>query len=139
MKLSRPLKRRPADRSAELVDVGRRMAPQLAGPPAHIHAAHDETFVVLEGQLRFRIGDQFHTAVPGETVFASRRLAHGFSNPFDDTARYIAMLTPSGYEDYFTKVAEHIARIGAMPDLDQTRDLMAQHDTVLAPRMSDVV
>ncbi|MGB8961623.1 MAG: cupin domain-containing protein, partial [Pseudonocardiaceae bacterium] len=70
MKLSRPLKRRPADRSAELVDVGRRMAPQLAGPPAHIHAAHDETFVVLEGQLRFRIGDQFHTAVPGETVFA---------------------------------------------------------------------
>ena len=115
-----------------------RMAPQLAGPPAHVHSGHDETFVVIEGRMRFRTGDTFSTAVPGETVFASRQLAHGFNNPFDDPARYIAILTPSGYENYFARVAEHVARTGAMPDHEQARELMAEYDTVLAPPLADV-
>lgn len=98
---------------------------------------HDETFIVLEGRMRFRLGDGFHTAVPGETMFASRQLAHGFNNPFDEAARYIVLLTPSGYEDYFRQVAAHIAETGAMPDLDLTRDLMAQHRTILADPLPD--
>ncbi len=108
------------------------MAPHLPGPPAHVHAAHDETFVVLAGQLRFRIGDRFHTALPGETIYASRRLVHGFSNPHDEPARYMVLLTPSGYEDYFRKVAQHIAQTGSVPDPVLTAELMAQHQTVLA-------
>jgi hypothetical protein len=88
--------------------------------------------------MRFRTGDTFSTAVPGETVFASRQLAHGFNNPFDDPARYIAVLTPSGYENYFARVAEHVARTGAMPDHEQARELMAEYDTVLAPPLADV-
>lgn len=112
------------------------MTAQLPGPAAHVHDGHDETFVVLEGRMRFRVGDRFHTAIPGEIVFASRRLTHGFSNPFDEPARYVAVLTPSGYEDYFTKVADHVSRTGAMPDLDHTRELMAQYQTVLAPSLA---
>ncbi|PZS34937.1 MAG: hypothetical protein DLM61_02760 [Pseudonocardiales bacterium] len=116
-----------------------RMTPHLTGAPAHVHEGHDETFIVLEGRMRFRVGDHFRTAVPGETVFASRHLVHGFSNPFDDPARYLAILTPSGYEEYFVKLAQYIARTGAMPAHDQTRALMAQHDTVLAPSIPDIV
>lgn len=126
-----------ADTVGRLTVLEGALAPRFAGPPAHVHHNHDETFVVLEGRMRFRLGEQFHTAVPGETVFASRQLAHGFSNPFDQPARYILMLTSSGYEDYFAKVAEHVARTGAMPDTDQIRVLMAQHHTILAPPLSD--
>jgi len=125
------------DTLGRLTVIEGRMAPQLAGPPAHVHDGHDETFVIVEGRMRFRVGAGFHTALPGETIFASRRLAHGFSNPFDEPARYIAILTPSGYEDYFVKVSEHVDRTGAMPDPDQTRVLMAQHNTVLAPFLVD--
>jgi quercetin dioxygenase-like cupin family protein len=131
------VKVKAGDTLGRLTALESRMAPQLAGPPAHVHGAHDETFVVLEGQMRFRTGDSFYTAVPGEIVFASRQLAHGFNNPFDDAARYIAILTPSGYENYFVKVAEHVARTGAMPDHEQTRELMAEYDTVLAPPLAD--
>jgi len=70
-------------------------------------------------------------------MFASRGLAHGFSNPFDEPARYVAILTPSGYEEYFAKVAEHAARTGEMPDPARTLELMAQHSTVLAPQLAD--
>jgi mannose-6-phosphate isomerase-like protein (cupin superfamily) len=114
-----------------------RMASRVAGPAAHIHHGHDETFVILEGRMRFRVGDRFHTAVRGETVFAGRHLAHGFGNPFDDPARYVAVLSPSGYEGYFTEVAEHVSRTGVMPDPELVRELMAQHRTVLAPAMPD--
>lgn len=126
-----------ADTLGRLTVLEGRMAPQLSGPPGHVHDGHDETFIVLEGRMRFRIGDGFQTAVPGETMFASRRLAHGFNNPYDEPARYVAILTPSGYEDYFRKVSAHVAATGAMPDPDLTRDLMAQHHTILAPPLSD--
>ncbi len=105
------------DTLGRLTVIEGRMAPQLAGPPAHVHDGHDETFVILEGRMRFRVDDG--------------------SNPFDEPARYIAILTPSGYEDYFAKVAEHVDRSGTMPDPDQTRVLMAQRHTVLAPFLVD--
>lgn len=98
-----------ADTLGRLTVLHGQMAPQLAGPPAHVHAGHDETFVVLAGRMRFRLGDRCHTAVPGETVYASRRLAHAFANPYDEPAHYAAILTPSGYEDYFRRVAQHVA------------------------------
>ncbi|ABW15971.1 Cupin 2 conserved barrel domain protein [Parafrankia sp. EAN1pec] len=114
-----------------------RMGPRQPGPLPHVHEGHDETFVLVEGRLRFRVGNGFHTAAAGETVFAGRRLAHGFGNPFAEPARYIAILTPSGYEDYFDEVAEHAARTGSLPGEALTRELMARHRTVLAPPLPD--
>jgi quercetin dioxygenase-like cupin family protein len=113
------------------------MDPLQPGPRPHVHAGHDETFVMLAGRLRFRLGSDFHTARPGETVFAGRYLAHGFSNPYDEPARYVAILSPSGYEDYFRRVAEHVARTGVLPDRDGAAALMAEYDTVPAPDLVD--
>jgi quercetin dioxygenase-like cupin family protein len=127
-----------ADTGGRLTVLHGEMAPHLAGPPAHVHAGHDETFVVLGGRMRFRIGDRFHTAVPGETVHAGRRLVHGFANPHDEPARYVAVLTPSGYEDYFRAVAAYVARTGSTPDPVVTGALMAEHRTVLADPLADL-
>jgi len=127
-----------ADTQGRITLLHGEMTPHLAGPPARVHAGHDETFVVLAGRMRFRIGDRFHTALPGETIYASRRLVHGFSNPHDEPARYVAILTPSGYEDYFRAVAEHVARTGSMPAPVVTAELMAQHRTVLADPLPDL-
>jgi quercetin dioxygenase-like cupin family protein len=121
-----------ADTQGRLTVLQGEMAPYLAGPAAHVHAEHDETFVVLAGRMRFRVGDRFHTALPGETVFAARQQAHGFANPYDEPARYVVVLSPSGYEDYFRAVAEHVARTGSLPDPVVTAELMATHRTVLA-------
>lgn len=126
-----------ADTLGRLTVLQGQMAPHLAGPPAHVHAEHDEIFIVLAGRMRFRVGDRFHTAVPGQTVYASRRLAHGFANPHDEVARYAAILAPSGHEDYFRKVAQHVADTGSLPDPALTAELMAQHATILADPLND--
>lgn len=113
------------------------MGPGSDGPPPHVHAGHDEIFVVLAGRLRFRIGDVFHTSAEGETVFAGRNLAHGFANPFDVPARYILLLSPSGYENYFRELSKLIADATTVPARETITTLMARYRTVPATQLVD--
>jgi mannose-6-phosphate isomerase-like protein (cupin superfamily) len=121
-----------SDTAGSMTLLEARMAGNHAGPAEHIHVGHDESFFVLSGQLRFRVGDGYRTATSGETVFASRGLAHGFSNPTDQEARYLVALTPSGYEFYFERLATLVRKHGAMPSKDELARLMAEHGTFLA-------
>ena len=34
------------------------MAAGFGGPPPHVHHAHDETFYVIEGEMRFRVDER---------------------------------------------------------------------------------
>ncbi len=115
-----------------LTVVHARMDAEHSGPAEHIHDAHDETFFVLTGTLRFRLDDYYHMVEPGGTVFAPRGHAHGFSNPMGEPASYVAMLTPSGYERYFEQVADHLRRTGDLPDEATARAWMAATKTRLA-------
>jgi mannose-6-phosphate isomerase-like protein (cupin superfamily) len=122
--------------SAEQTDghmtlIYNRMEAFHRGPLPHIHTGHDEAFFVIEGSLELRLGDVVRTAGVGETAFAGRGLAHGFANPNASPAVYLLMLTPSGYEDYFEKVARHFAATGDMPDRAVTARLMAEHHTTM--------
>lgn len=125
------------DTTGQLAVLQGRISSKFPGPPPHIHKNHDETFVVLEGRIRFRIGDRFHTASAGDTVFAGRMLAHGFANPFDEAAAYVLMLNPSGYEGYFADLSDHVSREGVAPTLAVIEELLARYGTVLAPVLSD--
>ncbi len=118
-----------ADTGGALTVLEGEMAPGHRGPLEHVHNGHDEAFFILGGSLRFRVGDTYRAVVPGETVFASRGLAHGFSNMGAEPARYLAMLSPSGYERYFEQLAALIRAHGAMPERDVLLRLMAEHGT----------
>jgi uncharacterized cupin superfamily protein len=108
------------------------MAPGHTGAAEHVHAGHDESFFVIEGSLRFRLGDTYRSVSAGETVFASRGLAHGFANIGACPARYLVALTPAGYEVYFAEVAALVLKHGAMPDRETLVRLMADHATIVA-------
>jgi mannose-6-phosphate isomerase-like protein (cupin superfamily) len=105
------------------------MAPGHAGPLEHLHMAHEEAFFILRGSVRFRIGNEYRSVGPGETAFAPRGLPHGFSNPGDDPARYLALLSPSGYETYFARLAALIGDHETPPDRAALIRLMAEHGT----------
>jgi len=121
-----------SDTAGAMTLIEARMAGGHAGPAEHIHIGHDEAFFVISGQLKFRVGDGYRATVSGETVFASRGLAHGFSNPGSEEARYLVALTPSGYEFYFERLARLVRTHGAMPSQDEIASLMAEHGTFLA-------
>src|SRR5215211_3618987 len=48
-------------------------------PPAHFHQTEDEIFYILEGEIRFDIGDKKFTAKAGELAYAPKRIPHRFS------------------------------------------------------------
>src|SRR5260370_26176150 len=53
------------------------LAPKGFASPIHIHRAEDEFFVVLDGEVRVRHGDEVIEAVAGSLVYAPRGVPHG--------------------------------------------------------------
>jgi mannose-6-phosphate isomerase-like protein (cupin superfamily) len=75
------------------------------GPPFHTHAGEDESWYVLEGELRFRLGDDIASVGAGSFVFVPRGTPHCFQNVGAVPARIIVMFTPSGMERFFDRFA----------------------------------
>jgi quercetin dioxygenase-like cupin family protein len=48
------------------------------GPPLHVHSREDEGILMLEGEIRFRQGDDEFVAGPGTLVWGPRGVPHAF-------------------------------------------------------------
>jgi mannose-6-phosphate isomerase-like protein (cupin superfamily) len=48
------------------------------GIPLHMHPDLDETFYVLEGNVKIKIGDEIYRLAPGDTILAPRNIPHGW-------------------------------------------------------------
>jgi len=71
------------------------------GPPLHTHANEDESLYVLDGEVRFKLGDEIRAAPAGSFVFIPRGAPHTWQNVGDGRARMLIHFTPSGMERFF--------------------------------------
>jgi mannose-6-phosphate isomerase-like protein (cupin superfamily) len=63
--------------------------------PLHVHHSDDEAWYVLEGVLKFRIGDEICEARPGSAVLAPKGTPHAYGNARrGERARYLLVMTP---------------------------------------------
>ena len=63
--------------------------------PLHVHHADDEAWYVLEGTLRFQIGEETSEAGPGSAVWMPRGTPHAYGNARrGHPARYLLVMTP---------------------------------------------
>ena len=74
------------------------------GPPLH-HHDFDETFHILEGEMTFQVRDELVTTGAGELLFAPRGVPHTLANLSGETARYLVVCTPAGFERHFGRMA----------------------------------
>jgi quercetin dioxygenase-like cupin family protein len=70
------------------------------GPPLHIHSREDEAVYVLEGQIRFRVGDDEFVAGPGTWVWQPRGVPQAFRVE-SESARALVVFAPGGLERMF--------------------------------------
>ena len=77
------------------------VAPVGAAPPLHIHHREDESFWVLEGEVKIQCGEQTFHAGPGDFAFLPRGVPHGFVVEGDRPARFLNVITPGGFEQFF--------------------------------------
>ena len=79
------------------------IVPPGSGPVAHAHAAEDEAFYILDGELEFLDGDRTFIAGTGDFVFIPRHRRHRFKNIAGQPAKTLFLFTPAGPEDLFVE------------------------------------
>src|SRR5436305_9141544 len=63
--------------------------------PLHVHHGDDEAWYVLDGVLRFRIGDEMFEAASHSAVLAPKGTPHAYCNARrGERARYLLVMTP---------------------------------------------
>jgi mannose-6-phosphate isomerase-like protein (cupin superfamily) len=97
--------------------------PETNGPPPHLHTREDESFICLAGRLDVSLGGQEFVLELGDYLYLPRNVVHAFRNPYDDEARVISVVSPSGLEAYYQT-------LGDLPpgpkDLNVMRGIMAE-------------
>jgi mannose-6-phosphate isomerase-like protein (cupin superfamily) len=77
---------------AEWSDDGSRPGEPMA--PPHVHHDDDEAWYVLEGAMRFWIGDDTFDVSAGGAVLGPKGVRHTFANAGPGVARYILVMRP---------------------------------------------
>jgi len=103
--------------------------PNANVPPPHSHTLNEECAYALDGKLRYSVDGVVRDLTPGEWMFTPRGSVHQFSNPHDQTARALIILTPDIGPQYFRDIAA-IVNAGGPPDRAKLLDVMAQYGLV---------
>lgn len=103
--------------------------PGVAGPPQHVHHAHDETFYVVEGTYEFTMGTDRTVLPRGAFLFVPRGTPHTFRNAGDDLGCVVGTFNPAKFANYFRELAAIIDATGTAPDRDKWADLYRRYDT----------
>jgi len=85
------------------------LPPRALGSPLHRHANEDEYSYVLEGRLGAQLGDDVVEAGPGELVQKPRGQEHAFWNAGDEPLRFLEIISPGGFAQYFRELAPVLA------------------------------
>lgn len=106
--------------------------PDSQVPPPHSHTNNEECVYVLEGMLRYSVNGNVRDLTPGDWIFTPRGAVHHFSNPHNDTARALIVLTPDIGAQYFRDVGA-IVNSGGPPDREKLIGVMSRYGLVPAP------
>jgi len=102
------------------------LAPGQLGSPPHTHANEDEVSFVLEGEIGVQIGGDVFTAPAGTYVIKPRGIAHAFWNASAEPAKFVEIVSPPGFEQYFIEVADLLAS-GGPPDMEALAQIAARY------------
>ena len=78
------------------------------GPPRHLHYEQDEWFYVIKGEFAFEVGDQKFRLKPGDTLFAPRKVPHGWAQISDQPGTLLTLVSPAGeFETFILDTTRH--------------------------------
>lgn len=87
-------------------------------PPPHTHTREHETFLILDGEVQYTVGQQTFEAKPGDVMFLPKDIQHSFKIQ-TETLETLMLLTPGGFEKYFIEMSEPAGEV-QLPPVPQT-------------------
>jgi quercetin dioxygenase-like cupin family protein len=106
--------------------------PNAMVPPPHSHTHNEECVYILKGILRYSVDGAERDLSAGDWMHTPPGSVHQFSNPHDETALALIVLTPDIGAQYFRDVGT-IVNAGGPPDRAKLLDVMAKYGLVPAP------
>ena len=107
--------------------------------PVHVHDRDDETFFVLDGELRVILGEEEYAAGAGTVAVLPRRLRHAYVVT-SATARFLTLHSPAGFEQFAAEAGEPAQALtlppppAGPPDFAALAQAAARHQiTIVAP------
>ena len=104
--------------------------PGFPGPPPHVHRETVDSFFVLEGELAVRAGDEEMTLGAGSFVLVPPETVHTFWNPSDRPVRFLSLMSPGGFEQYFRDLRDAFG--DGPPDVERIGEIAARYDVETA-------
>ena len=106
------------------------------GPPLHVHHCQEETFHVLKGRFKVRIGDEIFYLKEGDFAYLPSNVPHAFINLTDEEAEIIVVYTPGGGHKFFEELGPLMHN--GSPDKMVVAQLFAKYKmTLLGPPLSE--
>lgn len=87
------------------------VSPVNSGPPLHVHDGEDEIFYILSGEMEVYLDGKLTVAGPGSAIFLPRGVEHSFRVIGENPCRHLVILTPGGFEGFFSEMAQAQCRI----------------------------
>ena len=87
------------EQGADGISVVESVGPRGDSAPLHVHRTEDEVFHVLEGEFRFRVGDQDLRAGQGETLLAPKGVPHSYLVE-SERGRWLAITVHGDFEGF---------------------------------------
>jgi mannose-6-phosphate isomerase-like protein (cupin superfamily) len=78
--------------------------PGDTGVPRHFHHHLDEMFYVLDGDIRFLVGDEEIVAGPGTFVYIPHGTVHAWRPIGSEPVRQLLIVIPGGFEGYLDEM-----------------------------------
>lgn len=92
------------------------VGPAGSSPPLHVHHREHELFLLLEGSLTVRCGEETFRAEPGSVTFLPRGVPHTFRVEGEKSARLLSICVPGGFEEFFVAAGRPAENDGLPPN-----------------------
>lgn len=85
-------------------------APFGDSPPLHIHHTEDQVFIVLEGAIRFFVGDTSRLALPFEEILGPKGVLHTHQVESPEGARWVTVNAHRDFERFVRAISRPAER-----------------------------
>ena len=104
-------------------------------PLPHSHDGFEETVYGLTGRTTYTVDGETIELDTGDSTCIKRGVIHGFSNHGEETATFLAIISPALFGPaYFREIADVLAAAaGGPPDKDAMAAVMRRHGLTPAP------
>jgi mannose-6-phosphate isomerase-like protein (cupin superfamily) len=81
------------------------------GPPLHLHPDLDETFYILGGSMKFKVGDEIFYLKAGDSIFVPRNMPHAFTSNSDKPSKMLIIVQSATTMEAFFEELSKIEKI----------------------------